>query len=102
MANQQDNNRLYVLISNRLQSVYGAIQGGHAIAQWMLDHLNDLRWKNETVVFLSCDIEKMLFLLEGEDFSTFREPDLDNQLTAIAVLANSKNRKLFKHLKLLQ
>jgi hypothetical protein len=68
----------------------------------MLDHSNDLRWKNETVVFLSCDVEKMLFFLEGEDFSAFREPDLDNKLTAIAVLANSENRKLFKHLKLLQ
>jgi hypothetical protein len=68
----------------------------------MLDHSDNLRWKNETVVFLSCDIEKMLFLLEGEDFSAFREPDLDNQLTSIAVLANSENRKLFKHLKLLQ
>jgi hypothetical protein len=68
----------------------------------MLDHMNDLRWKNETVVYLSCDVEKMLFFLEGEDFSAFREPDLDNQLTAIAVVANSKNKHLFKHLRLLQ
>ena len=82
--------------------IYGAVQGGHAIAQWMLEHHDNLYWKNETVVYLSCDIEKMLYVLRDQDISIFREPDLDNALTAIAVVGNPDNMKFFKHLKLLQ
>ena len=91
-----------MLVSNTLPHIYGAVQGGHAIAQWMLDHHENLYWQNETVVYVSCNIEKMLYVLQGQDISIFREPDLDNQLTAIAVVGTPDNMKLFKHLKLLQ
>lgn len=99
---QINENRLYVLINNKLTPIYGAVQGGHAIAQWMLEHHDNLYWKNETVVYLSCDIEKMLYVLRDQDISIFREPDLDNAITSIAVVENSANMKFFKHLKLLQ
>ena len=99
---QINENRLYVLVSNKLAPIYGAVQGGHAIAQWMLEHHDNLYWKNETVVYLSCDIEKMLYVLRDQDISIFTEPDLDNALTAIAVVGNPDNMKHFKHLKLLQ
>ena len=91
-----------MLISNELDPIYGAVQGGHAIAQWMLEHHDNLYWKNETVVYLSCNIEKMRNLLEGEDITIFREPDLDNKLTSIAVVGNPYNIRMFKHLKLLK
>lgn len=91
-----------MLVSNTLSPIYGAVQGGHAIAQWMLDHHDNMYWQNETVVYVSCNIEKMLYMLQGQDISIFREPDLDNQLTAIAVVGTPDNMKLFKHLKLLQ
>lgn len=99
---QINENRLYVLVSNKLAPIYGAVQGGHAIAQWMLEHHDNLYWKNETVVYLSCDIEKMLYVLRDQDISIFREPDLDNAITSIAVVGNPDNMKFFKHLKLLQ
>jgi hypothetical protein len=44
----------------------------------------------------------MLWKLEGEDISIFREPDLDNEMTAIAVLGNPHNERLFKKLPLLK
>lgn len=102
MERQLNDNRLYVLVSNKLPPIYGAVQGGHAIAQWMLEHSDNLYWKNETVVYLSCNIEKMLRRLRGFDISIFREPDLNNQITAIAVVQNPDNERLFKPLKLLR
>ena len=95
-------NRLYILVSEDLAPIYGAVQGGHAIAQWMLEHSDNLYWKNETVVYLSCNVEKMKYLLEWDDISVFREPDLNNKLTAIAVVGNPRNERMFKKLRLLQ
>ena len=95
-------NRLYILVSEAVAPIYGAVQGGHAIAQWMLEHSDNLYWKNETVVYLSCNVEKMKYLLEWDDISVFREPDLNNKLTAIAVVGNPRNERMFKKLRLLQ
>ena len=98
----ETSNRLYILVSEDLAPIYGAVQGGHAIAQWMLEHSDKLYWKNETVVYLSCNVEKMKYLLEWDDISVFREPDLNNKLTAIAVVGNPRNERMFKKLRLLQ
>ena len=98
----ETSNRLYILVSEDLAPIYGAVQGGHAIAQWMLEHSDNLYWKNETVVYLSCNVEKMKYLLEWDDISLFREPDLNNKLTAIAVVGNPRNERMFKKLRLLQ
>ena len=98
----ETSNRLYILVSEDLAPIYGAVQGGHAIAQWMLEHSDNLYWKNETVVYLSCNVEKMKYLLEWDDIYIFREPDLNNKLTAIAVVGNPRNERMFKKLRLLQ
>ena len=44
----------------------------------------------------------MLELLKGDDISTFREPDVGNKITSIAVVGNKWNEKVFKRLKLLK
>jgi hypothetical protein len=67
----------------------------------MLDNMGQLSWRNETVVYLSCNVEHVLQQLSGK-VSIFREPDLGNELTAIAVLESPKNRRVLKKLKLLQ
>ncbi len=38
--NQMENvkNKLYVLIDQNLDPIYGAVQGGHAVAQFLIDH----------------------------------------------------------------
>ena len=69
--------RLYVLISNKLDPIYGCVQGGHVVAEWLLQHPNQ-NWNN--------------------NYTEFKEPDLDNQVTALAVLNNDK---MFKNLKLI-
>ena len=86
--------RLYVLIDKTLNPVYGCVQGGHAVAQYMLEHKD---WNNEYLIYLHADVgrwkEKLSLL--GKDFSIFKEPDLDNQLTAIATVDDGS---LFKKL----
>ena len=31
-------NKLYVLIDKSLDPIYGAVQGGHAVAEWLLEN----------------------------------------------------------------
>lgn len=72
--------RLYVLIDQKLDAVYGCVQGGHAVAQWLLEHPNQ-EWNNSYLIYLYAD-------LVNKDYSSFYEPDLGNQLTAIACSRN--------------
>ena len=88
---------------------YQAVQGAHVVAQFMMDYPKS-EWKNGYLIFLA--VESSHELNEWKDklqsindkqyddrkkipFSLFHEPDLDNQLTAIAVYTNGR---MFKDL----
>jgi hypothetical protein len=113
--------RLYILTRNDLGNVYKkddnetlfdpsyqAVQGAHAVAQFMMDY-PDNEWKNGYLIFLAVEDEGELYEWLGElnyqngmkssdkkmPISIFKEPDLDNQLTAIAVYTNGR---MFKKL----
>lgn len=92
--------RLYVLISNKLDSIYGCVQGGHAVAEWLLTHPNQ-EWNNNYLIYVSADVDKWKSRLNimKVDYTEFKEPDLDYQTTALAVLNNDK---MFKKLKLIK
>lgn len=101
-TNMQQNKKLYVLVSDKLTSIYGAVQGGHAVAQYMLDNSRKKnKWKNETIVYLKCNIKiiKTKLDIRGLDYSSWYEPDLDNELTAIAIYDDGY---IFRNLKLLK
>lgn len=87
--------RLYVLIDQKLDVVYGC---GHAVAQWLLEHPNQ-NWNNNYLIYLYADLDKWRVRLDltNKDYSIFREPDLNNQLTAIAL---QDDGRMFKKLKL--
>ena len=98
MMEKQHEKRLYVLIDKELNPVYGCVQGGHAVAQWLLDHPGQT-WNNSYLIYLKCNLYSMKRRLKrlDKDFSEFKEPDLDNKLTAIAI---EDSGKLFRNLKL--
>lgn len=89
--------RLYVLTDQELSPVYACVQGSHAVAQYVLDS-PDSPWKNDYLIFLKADLQKVTDLLDFHkvDRVVFKEPDLDNKITAIAVLNNGH---LFKKLR---
>lgn len=98
---QGSKDRLYVLIDETLDPIYGCVQGGHAIAQYMLDNkYSGQAWKNDYLIFLSCDVEFWKSKLERKrkKFSTFCEPDLGGRLTAISI---KDNGRMFRNLGLI-
>ena len=95
-------NKLYILIDKNLNPIYGAVQGGHAACEWLLQHWQtkhnndwnedfpEWEWKNEYLIYLSVDIDKWKEQLWRFDPSKykwmwFNEPDLGNKTTAIAI-----------------
>jgi len=81
---------LYVIVRKDLSKSRAAVQAGHALAQFLLEHKTP--WSNGTLVYLAAANEVHLNSLKDKLFdkthSEFREPDLGNQLTAIAVLGS--------------
>lgn len=83
--------KLYVVTRLDLPSNVQAVQAGHAVAQYMLwNQTNEVAWKNEILVYLAVKDLKALAFLRGRlhqrfiDYIAWAEPDMNNQLTAIA------------------
>lgn len=66
--------KLYVLIDQKLDAVYGCVQGGHAVAQWLLEHPNQ-DWNNNYLIYLYADLDKWKVRLDlvNKDYSSFYE-----------------------------
>lgn len=90
---------LYVLINETLDPIYGCVQGGHAVAQWLLDNKDSQDWNNQYLIYLSVDLSKWIKKLEilGISHTVFKEPDLGNIPTALAV---EHSGTIFQKLKL--
>jgi len=94
--------RLYVLVRTDLTGSSSAVQAGHAVAQFMIEHPTE--WNNSYLIYLGVDskieLDKWAYKLYNRGRqSRFKEPDLDNEVTAIAV--SGVEQKFFKKLKLL-
>ena len=94
--------KLYVVVRDDLSVPQKAVQAGHALAEFLIK--NETSWNNGTLVYLRVPNEEHLRKLSdrldgyGMDYSVFREPDMDNELTA---LASTEGRRFFSKLKLL-
>lgn len=95
-----------MLIRKDLSKSQQAIQGGHAVAEYLLrDRLSF--WNNGTLIYLAVEDEKDLkswgeiFDLMGAWWVPFREPDRNNELTAIATFLDKEEQKVVSGLRLL-
>ncbi len=72
------NDKLYCVVDATLSKSQQGVQAAHGVAQYLLEH-RDTKWNNGTLIIL-----KSYDLSQWEDWaeSMFREPDLDNRVTA--------------------
>lgn len=95
--------KLFVLVRKDLSPSQQAVQAGHAVAELLLNGSRK-KWDNGTLVYLGVkneeQLERWAYKLDvlNREYSRFREPDLDNQTTAIATVGQNK---IFKRLQLL-
>jgi len=81
--------KLYVIVRKDLNPSQRAVQAGHAVAEFLLYGPN-FRWKNETLIYLGVkglrQLEHLKHKLDfnGIKYVEFREPDMNNETTAIA------------------
>lgn len=85
--------KLFVIVRKDLTPSQRAVQAGHALAEALL-HGKFSSWRNETLIYLGVkgliQLEnlKMKFEFEKIPYVEFREPDLNNEITAITTINN--------------
>ena len=94
---------MFVIVRKDLTTSQQAVQAGHALAEYLL-HGPFSRWQNGTLIYLGVkglrQLENIKHKFDMEDipYMEFREPDLNNETTAIAT---DKNNSIIERLNLL-
>jgi hypothetical protein len=87
--------KLYVITRKDLPKSQQAVQAGHALAEFLLTEDRG-EWENGTLVYLAVQGEPELqctshnLTSSGIQHALFREPDIGNQMTAIACLGSNE------------
>jgi hypothetical protein len=98
-----------VITRSDLEPGYQAVQSMHALRQFTAEHPEiDRLWFDQSnyLGLLSVANEKELYSLMEQaqmqdiKFSIFREPDIGDQITAIAIAPGAKSKKLCSKLQL--
>jgi len=88
--------KLFVIVRKDLTTSQQAVQAGHAVAAFLLHGQFFRRWENETLIYLGVkgliQLEnlKRKFHYNDISFVEFREPDLNNETTAIATTVENE------------
>jgi len=88
--------KMFVIVRKDLSTSQQAVQAGHALAEYLL-HGPFSRWQNGTLIYLGVkglnQLENLKRKFERENikFIEFREPDLNNETTAIATDQNNQH-----------
>lgn len=91
--------KLYSITRRDISPGYQAVQSSHAVADLvftMSDEVYDWKENSNTMIQLSTndesDLRKLFFRVQAEGFHpvAFLEPDIGNQLTAIAFIGDRK------------
>ena len=96
--------RLYALVRKDLTPGQRAVQASHAIAEFLLRGPKT-EWDNGTIVLLGVEDEGELktwatwLEIKGKPYAAFKEPDIGNQMTALATVDGGS---VFQRLALLE
>ena len=82
---------MYVLVLDSLSLAHKACQGGHAVAQYLLNN-PETAWNNGNMIYLDASEEQLRDCAAKHDTVPFWEEDFDNQLTAIACITTNRKR----------
>lgn len=100
---------MYVITRSDLEPGYQAVQSMHALRQFTAEHPEvDREWfesSNYLGLLSVANEDELVKLIEqaadlGIKYSIFREPDIGDQITAIALEPGPKSKKLCGKLKL--
>lgn len=109
MATIKKGDKLFVVTRRDMSPGYQAVQSCHAIRQFTAEHPErDSEWYSMSnyIALLSVadEVELMRLVVSAKDhglrWSTFREPDVDGQITAIALEPHPKTVELCRGLPL--
>lgn len=109
MSQIKSGDKLYIITRSDMAPGYQGVQSIHAAMQFAMEHPTiNQEWfeRSNYLGFLSVRDEHELNKLVDKassldiEYSIFREPDIDNQVTAIALAPGSKTRKLCSNLPL--
>lgn len=109
MSQIQSTDKLYLVTRKDIAPGYQAVQSCHALRQFTEEHPEiDKEWfkSSNYLCLLSVKNEEELYFLicQAKDkdikLSVFREPDIENQITAIALAPGQKTKELCKNIKL--
>jgi hypothetical protein len=92
--------KMYVLVRKDIPPIHRAVQGSHAVAEFLIHHNRD-GWKNGTMIMLGVPNEKALKYWKAklaDKAVAFYEPDIGNQMTALATIDEGS---IFRRLNLL-
>jgi hypothetical protein len=90
--------KLFVITRKDLSNSQQAVQAGHAVAEFLLRGPKT-NWSNGTLVYLGVEnkkeLDRLQFKLDIEDipYIKFVEPDMNDEVTAIATDVFSKPLK---------
>ena len=110
LQGKMSTNRLYVIVRKDLTIEYNhtipSVQAGHAVTEFCLHSLFAWKWLNKTLIYLQVrnllELQGVLWDLQKKNltWTEFHEPDMNNELTAIAVWMD-KETTMFNHFELL-
>lgn len=101
---------MYIIGRGDLPLFYQAVQNGHAAIDFTFEHpevAKDWNQNSNYLIYLTArDEEELEQLLQKAQFrdirtTSFREPDINNELTAIALEPSQLSRKLVSNLPLM-
>lgn len=100
---------MYVITRSDLDPGYQAVQSMHALRQFTAEHPEvDRQWFEQSnylgllSVANEIELQDLISMAVQQDikFSIFREPDIEDQITAIALAPGPKSKKLCSRLQL--